>query len=246
VLLNIYYYDVLLNYYDVGVNTVKTTFDEERQIMKTIITIGRQYGSGGREIGQKLADHYGIKFYDKELLALVAKESGFCKEIIQREDERPTSSFLYNLVMDSYTFGHGAAAAFTDMPLSQKVFLAQFETIKSLAEKGPCVFIGRCADEALSDRDDVLNIFIHASEEFRINRVKSYPEYNEEAQKGKRITDFMARIDRQRQSYYNYYASGKWEHSSTYDMTIDSSLLGIDGTVHLLTQLIDVFEQERS
>ena len=132
------------------------------------------------------------------------------------------------------------------MPLNHKVFLAQFETIKSLAEKGPCVFIGRCADEALSDRDDVLNIFIHASEEFRINRVKSYPEYNEEAQKGKRITDFMARIDRQRQSYYNYYASGKWEQSSTYDMTIDSSLLGIDGTVHLLTQLIDVFEQERS
>ncbi len=214
--------------------------------MKTIITIGRQYGSGGREIGQKLADHYGIKFYDKELIALVAKESGFCKEIIQREDEKPTNSFLYNLVMDSYTFGHGVATAFTDMPLSQKVFLAQFETIKSLAEKGPCVFIGRCADEALSERDDVLNIFIHAPEEFRINRVRTYPEYDEEEQKGKRITDFMSKIDRQRQSYYNYYASGKWEQSSTYDLTIDSSLLGIDGTVHLLTQFIDVFEQERS
>ena len=106
--------------------------------MNTIITIGRQYGSGGREIGQKIADHYGIKFYDRELLARVAKESGFCKEIIQREDERPTSSFLYNLVMDTYSFGRGAAAAFTDMPLSQKVFLAQFETIKSLANEGPC------------------------------------------------------------------------------------------------------------
>lgn len=88
--------------------------------MKTILTIGRQYGSGGREIGQKVADYYGIKFYDRDLLARVAKESGFCKEIIQREDERPTSSFLYNLVMDTYSFGHGAAAAFTDMPLSQK------------------------------------------------------------------------------------------------------------------------------
>lgn len=214
--------------------------------MNTIITIGRQYGSGGREIGQKLADHYGIKLYDKELLALVAKESGYCKEIIQREDERPTSSFLYNLVMDSYTFGHGAAAAFTDMPLSQKVFLAQFETIKSLAEKGPCIFIGRCADEALSERDDVLNIFIHASEEFRINRVRSYPEYDEEEQRGKRITDFMAKIDRQRQSYYNYYASGKWEQASTYDISIDSSIFGIDGTVHLLTQIIDDFEAARA
>ena len=144
--------------------------------MKTILTIGRQYGSGGREIGQKVADHYGIKFYDRELLKLVAKESGFCKEIIQREDERPTSSFLYNLVMDTYSFGNNAATAFTDMPLSQKVFLAQFETIKSLADKGPCVFIGRCADEALIDRDNVISIFIHASEEFRINRVRSYPE----------------------------------------------------------------------
>ena len=210
--------------------------------MKTIITIGRQYGSGGREIGQKVADHYGIKFYDRELLKLVAKESGFCKEIIQREDERPTSSFLYNLVMDTYSFGNNAATAFTDMPLSQKVFLAQFETIKSLADKGPCVFIGRCADEALIDRDNVISIFIHASEEFRINRVRSYPEYDEQEQRGKRITDFMAKIDRQRQSYYNYYASGKWGRADTYDFSIDSSMLGIDGTVHLLTQLIDAFE----
>ena len=192
--------------------------------MKTIVTIGRQYGSGGREIGQKIADHYGIKFYDRELLAHVAKESGFCKEIIQREDERPTSSFLYNLVMDTYSFGHGAAAAFTDVPLSQKVFLAQFETIKSL-------------------RKNVLNIFIHASEEFRISRVRSYPEYNEQEQNGKRITDFMSKIDRQRQSYYNYYASGKWGKADNYDFCIDSSLLGIDGTVHLITQLIDDFEK---
>ena len=210
--------------------------------MKTILTIGRQYGSGGREIGQKVADHYGIKFYDRELLKLVAKESGFCKEIIQREDERPTSSFLYNLVMDTYSFGNNAATAFTDMPLSQKVFLAQFETIKSLADKGPCVFIGRCADEALIDRDNVISIFIHASEEFRINRVRSYPEYDEQEQRGKRITDFMAKIDRQRQSYYNYYASGKWGRADTYDFSIDSSMLGLDGTVHLLTQLIDAFE----
>ena len=210
--------------------------------MNTILTIGRQYGSGGREIGQKIADHYGIKFYDKELLAVVAKESGFAKEIIQREDERPTSSFLYNLVMDTYTFGHGATSAFTDMPLSQKVFLAQFEAIKSLAEEGPCVFIGRCADEALTERNNVINVFIHASEEFKINRVRSYPEYNEEEQKGKRITDFMAKIDRQRQSYYNYYSSKKWGRSDTYNLTIDSSMLGIDGTVHLLTQVIDDFE----
>ena len=89
--------------------------------MNTIITIGRQYGSGGREVGQKLAAHYGIGFYDSELLSKVAKESGFCQEIVQQQDERPTSSFLYNLVMDTYSFGLGNSA-FTDMPISQKVF----------------------------------------------------------------------------------------------------------------------------
>ena len=216
---------------------------ERGYIMKTILTIGRQYGSGGREIGQKVAEHFGINFYDRELLAHVAKESGFCKEIIQREDERPTSSFLYNLVMDTYSFGHGVGA-FTDMPLSQKVFLAQFETIKSLADEGPCVFIGRCADEALSDRKNVLNIFVHASEEFRIERVRTYPDYTRQDQNGKRITDFMAKIDRQRQSYYNYYASGKWGQADTYDFTFNSAVLGIDGTVRLITQLIDDFENK--
>ena len=95
--------------------------------MKTIITIGRQYGSGGREVGQKLAEHYGIKFYDSELLSKVAKESGFCQEIVQQQDERPTSSFLYNLVMDTYTFGF-SSSGFSNMPISQKVFLAQFDT----------------------------------------------------------------------------------------------------------------------
>ncbi|MDD2356040.1 MAG: cytidylate kinase-like family protein, partial [Lachnospiraceae bacterium] len=97
--------------------------------MNTIITIGRQFGSGGREIGEKLADKYGIKCYDKELLSRVASESGFCKEMIQQQDERPTNSFLYNLVMDTYSFGYNASS-YVDMPISQKVFLAQFETIK--------------------------------------------------------------------------------------------------------------------
>ena len=99
--------------------------------MHTIITIGRQYGSGGREVGQKLAAYYGINFYDKELLNKVAKDSGFCQEIVQQQDERPTNSFLYNLVMDTYSFGF-SGSGFADMPISQKVFLAQYDTIKKI------------------------------------------------------------------------------------------------------------------
>lgn len=102
-----------------------------------VITIGREFGSGGREIGKKVADRLGIKFYDKELLQEAAKESGFCREIFENQDEKPTNSFLYSLVMDTYSINGYSSAPFLDMPLNHKVFLAQFETIKKIAEKNP-------------------------------------------------------------------------------------------------------------
>lgn len=213
--------------------------------MNTIITIGRQYGSGGREIGQKLAAYYGINFYDNELLSKVAKESGFCQEIVQQQDERPTSSFLYNLVMDTYSFGLGGAG-FSDMPISQKVFLAQFDTIKKIAsEERACVIIGRCADCALQDYSNVINLFIHANEDFRIARAATYPDVPaEDKAHPDKLREFILRKDKQRQSYYNYYSMKKWGRADTYDMSIDSSLLGIEGTVNLLTQVIEDFENK--
>ena len=213
--------------------------------MRSIITIGRQYGSGGREIGQKLAAHYGIKFYDSELLARAAKESGLCEEIVQQQDERPTSSFLYNLVMDTYSFGF-SNSTFTDMPISQKVFLAQFDTIKKIAkEEGACVIIGRCADCALADFPNVINLFLHASEEFRIARAANYPDVpDEDKANPDKLREFILRKDKQRQSYYNYYSMKKWGRADTYNMSIDTGLLGIDGTVNLLTQVITDFESK--
>ena len=139
--------------------------------MNTIITIGRQFGSGGREIGQKLAENFGIKYYDKELLSRAAKDSGFCEEMIQNHDERPTNSFLYNLVMDTYSFGYNSSS-FVDMPISHKVFLAQFDTIKKIASEGPCVIVGRCADYALQDYQNCLNIFIHSDEKFKVKYIE--------------------------------------------------------------------------
>lgn len=212
--------------------------------MKTILTIGRQFGSGGREIGQKIAQHYGINFYDKELLARVAKESGFCEDIVKQQDERPTSSFLYNLVMDTYSFGYNSAS-FADMPISQKVFLSQFDTIKKIAdEEHACVFIGRCADNALSDRDNVINVFIHASEERKLNRILSLPDQYGEFENRQKARDAMIKKDRQRQSFYNYYSLKKWGRADTYNLTIDAGLLGIDGTVRLLEHVIDDFENK--
>ncbi len=205
--------------------------------MKTVITIGRQFGSGGREIGEKIAAHFGIKCYDKELLSLAAKESGICQEMIEVHDERPTNSFLYNLVMDTYSFGYNASS-FSDMPISHKVFLAQFDAIKKIADEGPCVIVGRCADYALSDYDNCLRIFVHAKEEAKTKRIME--KYDLSSQKAK---EMMVKKDKQRQSYYNYYSSNKWGRSDTYDLSIDSSVLGIDGTVDLLIQYIEKFEK---
>ena len=189
--------------------------------MNTIITIGRQFGSAGREIGEKLAEELGIKCYDKELLTRAAKESGFCEELIHTHDERPTNSFLYNLVMDTYSFGYNAAGL-VDMPISQKVFLAQFDAIKKIAAEGPCIIVGRCADYALADNPNCI--------------MKKYDLTESKAK------EMIMKTDKQRQSYYNYYSSKRWGFSDSYDLSVNSSILGIEGTVNLLKQFILDFE----
>lgn len=204
--------------------------------MNTIITIGRQFGSAGREIGEKVAEHFGIRCFDKELLTRAAKESGFCEEMLENHDERPTNSFLYNLVMDTYSFGYNTSS-FVDMPISHKVFLAQFDTIKQIAAEGPCVIVGRCADYALADNKNCLHIFIHGDMDTKIARIMQKYDLTEAKAK-----DMIIKKDKQRQSYYNYYSSKKWGRADSYDLSINSSVLGIDGTVNLIIQYIEDFE----
>ena len=207
--------------------------------MKTssIITIGRQCGSGGREIGRKLSEYYGIPFYDKELLKEAAKQSGICEEIFENFDEKPTTSFLYSIVMDPYSLGYSSSTF--DMPLNHKVFLAAFDTIKSIAEKGPCIFVGRCADYALADFDNCVNLFIHAPIEFRAKRI-----VEEQGTTPEQASGFINKKDKQRASYYNYYATNKWGDMKNYDFSIDSSVLGIDKTVDLIKSYITLFESK--
>lgn len=207
--------------------------------MKTIITIGRQYGSAGHEIGEKLANQLAIPFYDKALLTRVAKESGFCEEMIKTHDERPTNSFLYNLVMDTYSFGYNSAGL-VDMPISQKVFLAQFDTIKKIASEGPCVIVGRCADYALDDNPNCLSVFIQADMDAKVKRIMSKYDMTEAKAK-----EAIIKKDKQRSSYYNYYTSKKWGNSATYDLCISSSILGIDETVKILKLFVEKFDATR-
>ena len=200
---------------------------------KSVITIGRQYGSGGREIGQKLAGRLGIKCYDNELLDRAAKESGICQELFENHDEKPTNSFLYSLVMDTYSMGY-ASAALSGMPINHKVFLAQFNAIKKIADEGPCVMVGRCADYALDDYPNRISVFIYGSMDKRIRRIAD--KYNFTDAKAK---DVITKTDKQRASYYNYYTNKRWGDIASYDLCINRSILGIDGTVEILRQFIE-------
>jgi len=204
--------------------------------MKSIITISREFGSGGREIGQKLADKLGIGFYDKELLEIASKESGITQELFVKHDETYTNSFLYSLVMGNYPVTADGRIN-PELPLNQKIFLAQFDTIRSIAEKGPCVIVGRCADYVLKYHDNVINFFITGSMPQKRRRILE--RYDIEKNK---VEDFIRKTDKRRANYYNYYTDMKWGEAKNYDLCINSSKTGIDGAVELMEAFIRISE----
>lgn len=199
-----------------------------------IITIGRQCGSGGREIGQKLAEALGVKCYDKELIDRAVKDSGFCKEIFESNDEKHNRSFLYSLVMDTYSAGYSSSSFYNDMPLNQRVFLAQFDSIKKLAQEESCVIVGRCADYALADHPGLLSVFIHADKNARIDRIMRVRGLD-----AKKAKDVVNKTDKERSSYYNYYSSKEWGSSDSYQLCIDSGKFGIEGSVALIQAALE-------
>lgn len=201
---------------------------------RTIITIGRQYGSGGHAIGEKLAQELGIPFYDKELLTVAAKESGMSEEIFESYDETPASSLLYSLSMGAYTMG-GPTMQY---PIHHKVFLAQFDAIRELAKKGACVIVGRCADYALADYPHCVNVFIHASMANRVRRISALHHLSE-----KEAEAVIRKTDKRRASYYNFYSDKKWEQTDSYHLTIDSGV-GIDNAVQLIRLYAQLWDSE--
>ena len=206
-----------------------------------IYTIGREFGSGGQYVGEELAKRLGIKLYDKELLQQAAKDSGFCEEIFENHDEKPTNSFLYSLVMDTYSVNGYSTASFLDMPLNHKVFLAQFETIKKIAERESCVIVGRCADYALADHPDCINTFIKADMSSRIKMISKRANITENKAK-----DMIQKQDKQRASYYNYYTSKKWGDSNSYDLCLDLLKFGIDGCVDMILKFREIMDAKKN
>lgn len=206
-------------------------------MIHSVITIARQYGSGGRTIGKMLADSFEIPFYDKELIAIAAKESGLSAEIFAKADERATNSLLYSLVMGNYSFGNHLSPM-TDMPINDKLFMLQSDIIKHAAEKGPCVIVGRCADYILREHSHCFNVFIYADPEDRAKRIVE--EYGEPAA---RAEDILAKKDKQRANYYNFYSNKKWGNVSNYHLCVNSSAYGLEKTAELIRSSIELLER---
>lgn len=200
--------------------------------MNKVITIGRQYGSGGREIGQKVAEYYGILFYDNELITRAAKESGFAEENFAKAEDRATNSLLYSLAMGINVYGN-QDFGFNGLSLDDRIFLAQSDVIRKVADEGPCVIVGRCADYVLKERDNIVNLFVKASMKFRIDRVIS--EYGEAPDKA---ADIILKNDKRRANYYNYHVGEKWTNLNNYDMVIRSDFVGIDQTVECICKYL--------
>ena len=204
--------------------------------MRSIVTISREFGSGGREIGKKLSEKLDVPFYDKELLEMASKESGIARELFVKNDESYTNSFLYSLVMGNYPVSPDGRLN-PELPLNHKIFLAQFETIKKLAEKGPCVIVGRCADYVLKEEPNVIDFFVSGNMYDKKKRILE--RYDIEKPK---VEDFIRKTDKRRASYYNYYTDMKWGDARNFDLCINSSKSGIDGAVELMMAYINIKE----
>ncbi|MBR3765159.1 MAG: cytidylate kinase-like family protein [Clostridia bacterium] len=203
---------------------------------KIIITIGRQFGSGGRYVGRLLAEKLGIPFYDKELLSEAAKQSGICEEIMEDHDEKPTRSLLFSLVT-GMQHHMGTGNFYMDMPLNHRIFLAQFDAIRKLASEGSCVIVGRCADYVLREDPDTVRVFVKADMPSKIARAVKY--YGVEEDKAE---ERIRKADKQRASYYNYYATATWGDIENYDLVADTGVLGVEGAVALIEKFLELRE----
>lgn len=198
---------------------------------KIRIAIGRQFGSGGYEVGHRLAELLEISFYDKELLVIAAKESGLNKAFFEKADERSTHGLSY-----AFSLGlpyMGMFTPYTDILSNDGLFKLQSDTIRNVANKQSCVLVGRCADYILRDDPNCLSVFIHSPLENRTERtMERYKLSREEAE------ELNSKTDKQRAAYYNYYTNKKWGSALSYHLSIDVSILGIEGTALFIKELI--------
>ena len=203
---------------------------------KKIVTISRQYGSGGRYIGENLAKAMGVPCYDEKLIDMVAKESGFAQSFVAEKGERMTGSLLFNIA-SSLSFANNVFSTNNGVTLQDEIYFTQNRIIKELADKGPCVIVVRCADYILREREDCLNVFIFADNESKIERAEKY--FNITREEAPAV---LKKKDKARANHYKYYTDQEWGMASNYDLCLNSGLIGIEGCVKAIQQVLELTE----
>ena len=203
---------------------------------KKIITISREFGSGGRTVGHLVAEKLGIPFYDNELITRAAKESGFAEAAFENAEKKASNSLLYSIAMGMNSYGN-QDMGFSHLSLDDRIYLAQSDVIRKVAAEGPCVIVGRCADYVLKDLPNVVHVFIWAEKEFRIERAIRIDGLTRA-----KAEESVVKIDRRRANYYNYHSSEKWGRAENYHLSIQSSYVGIDNAVELIRMYIEMGE----
>lgn len=197
---------------------------------KIIVTVGRQMGSGGRLIAKQLAEELNIPYYNRQILEEAAKKSGMSQELFERTDEKKQSSLLYAFAMHTYAYGVGG----DELPLGTKMYLAQFEAIKSIAAQGSCVLVGRCADYFLRDEEGLVRVFVTADYNDRVAHVMEEKGITEKAAR-----ELLRKRDKERAAYYDFNTDSKWGMASNYDLCINTTRVGIDGAVRMIRAFIE-------
>lgn len=207
----------------------------------TIITISREYGSGGHQIGRKVAEQLQIPFYDREIIEQTAKESGFTPEFVEGREERLSNSVLYNFALGTiYGISYPQKPKMSELPVTEQLFLAQRKVIEDLVSKGSCVIVGRCADYILKDYPNLLKIFLYADPVIRQRR--AIQEYQRPAEY---IKEILAQIDKMRRIYYETYTVNRWGAKENYHLMLDTGLLGIDNCVDLICQAVHLLSPDK-
>ena len=208
--------------------------------MLPVITISRQYGSGGHEVGEKVAQKLNLPFYDKALIAMAAKKSGLSEEVFADADEKATSSLLYSMVMGSYAFG-ARVPGINEMPINDKLFIIQSDIIKKAAAEGPCVIVGRCADYILREKKNLLTVVLHAPMEYRVKRVMTDQSITNPTLAEKTIK----KQDKARADYYNFFTHKKWGDAGSAMLSVDTSMLDTDGIAALIADAVTMVERNK-
>ena len=202
--------------------------DDKAPAPYKVIVIGRQYGSGGHDIGKELAEKLGFAFYDNEIIQMTAGSTGYTPKFVQEHEENITNSFLYDLVSQMYIYSDTREAP------RDAIFESEGEVIRSLADQGNCVILGRCADYFLRDRQDCLKVYLHAPEDYRVKRIMDTEDLSEEDARRK-----VRRMDRRRSDNYHYYTRRIWGHSGNYDLTIDTGI-GAEAVEEIICRTLEL------